>query len=104
MLMRLRPSALTRLRPAPGCRNAHAATPFGADAPSACAWLSKCSQDEILGGVGQRFGAARGDHDRVFDADAADTGEIDARLDGDDVADEQRITSRRRDTGRFMDL
>ena len=44
------------------------------------------------------------DDDGVLDAHAADAGKVDARLDGDDVADEQGITAGRRDPRRLVDL
>ena len=46
----------------------------------------------------------RRDDDGVLDAHAADAGEVDARLDRHDVADEQGITGRRRHSRRFVDL
>src|SRR5436309_2854832 len=62
------------------------------------------SQDEILGGQGERFAAVRTDDERVLDAYPADAGQVDAGFDGDDVATQQRIIGRRRDPWRFVDF
>src|SRR3954447_593181 len=48
--------------------------------------------DQLFRGVGQRDRSRFGDDHRVLDADAAVLGEIDTRLDGDHVADGQRIS------------
>src|SRR6478752_10077006 len=54
--------------------------------------LTRYSQDEILGGQGEGFRAGRADDEGVLDADTTDAGEVDARLDRDDVVQEQGIT------------
>src|SRR5688500_5168332 len=45
--------------------------------------LRGSEDDEVLGTAGQDIRSGRRDDQRVLDADAADAGEVDARLDGD---------------------
>src|SRR5690606_30951026 len=71
-----------------------------ARAPGACRGLD----GGILGRQRQRAAALGGDHDRVLDADATVLGEVDAGLDGDDVAVGQVTSRGGRDPRRLVDV
>src|SRR3954453_13836648 len=62
------------------------------------------SQDEVFRSQRQRHGTVRRHDDGVLDAHATDSGEVHTRFDGDDVVLAQRITGRRRDSRRFVDV
>ena len=57
-----------------------------------------------LGGVGERSATVGGDDDGVLDAHAAVLGEVDAGLDGDDVAGGERSIAGRGHPGPLVDL
>src|SRR3954454_22040565 len=69
---------------------------------TACSLLSL--DDQLFRGVGQRDRSRLGDDHRVLDADAAVLGEIDTRLDGDDVPGGQRISRGGADRRRLVDV
>src|SRR3954464_10503100 len=69
---------------------------------TACSLLSL--DDQLFRGVGQRDRSRLGHDHRVLDADAAVLGEIDTRLDGDDVAGGQRISRGGPDRRRLVDV
>src|SRR3954451_14865315 len=69
--------------------------------PGACALIHP---DEILRGAREDIPAALRDHDEILDPHAAAAGQVDARLDGDDVARHERIGARPRQARSLVDL
>src|SRR3954469_2812727 len=61
-------------------------------------------RDQILAERRQHLGLAVGDDHQVFDPDPAQALEVDARLDGDDVARRERVARLARETWRLVHL